>query len=242
MDEATRVTAEPRGVDGGRGIAWWTDAWALFMKNPGMWIAYGIILFIVFAVLGFIPFIGGLVGSLVAPVFVGGWMLAARKVDTGGTLEVGDLFEGFKAKVQPLVVLGALLLAAAIVIGLVVGALGFGSAMGFMMGGAQSSAGMAAAMGAGMLAMLVMTVLGFVVAMAFWYAPALVVFRGVAPVDALKASFAASLKNIVAFLLYGILYIIAAIVASIPFMLGWIVLIPVVMLSIYVSTKDVFGA
>jgi hypothetical protein len=241
MDEATRVTAEPRGVDGGRGIAWWTDAWALFMKNPGMWIAYGIILFIVFAVLGFIPFIGGLVASLVAPVFVGGWMLAARKVDTGGTLEVGDLFEGFKAKVQPLVVLGALLLAAAIVIGLVVGALGFGSAMGFMMGGAQSSAGMAAAMGAGMLAMLVMTVLGFVVAMAFWYAPALVVFRDVAPVDALKASFSASLKNIVAFLLYGILYIIAAIVASIPFMLGWIVLIPVVMLSIYVSTKDVFG-
>jgi uncharacterized membrane protein len=124
----------------------------------------------------------------------------------------------------------------------VAGGLGFGSAMGFGMGGAHGGAGMAAAMGAGMLALLVMTVLGFVVAMAFWYAPALVVFRGVAPVDALKASFSASLKNIVAFLLYGILYIIAAIVASIPFMLGWIVLIPVVMLSIYVSTKDVFGA
>jgi uncharacterized membrane protein len=101
---------------------------------------------------------------------------------------------------------------------------------------------MAAAMGAGMLAMLVMVALGFVVAMAFWYAPALVVFRDVAPVDALKASFAASLKNIVAFLLYGIIYIVAAIVASIPFGLGWIVLIPVVMLSIYVSYKDVYGA
>ena len=51
----------------------------------------------------------------------------------------------------------------------------------------------------------------------------------------------ASLKNFVAFLLYGVLYIIAAIIASIPFGLGWIVLIPVVMLSLYVSSSDVFG-
>jgi len=242
MDEATRATVEPRSVDGGRGITWWSEAWTLFMKAPGLWIVFGLLLFLVFGVLGFIPVIGALAASLVAPVFIGGWMLAARKVDTGGTLEIGDLFAGFQGpKLQPLLLLGALLLAAALVIGLLVGALGVGSAMGVMMGGAHSGAGMAAAMGAGMLAMLVTTVLGFVVAMAFWYAPALVVFRDVAPFDAAKASFYASLKNIIAFLLYGILYIVAAIVASIPFGLGWIVLIPVVMLSIYVSYKDVFG-
>jgi len=241
MNEATRVTVEARTVDGGRGISWWSDAWALFMKSPALWIVFGVILFLVFGVLGFIPFIGVLAVSLLAPVFVGSWMIAARKVETGGTLEVGDLFAGFKDKLQPLLIVGALLLVAALVIGLVVGALGFGSAMGLMGGGSHSAAGMAAAMGAGMLAMLVMVALGFVVAMAFWFAPALVVFRDVAPVDALKASFSASLKNIVAFLLYGVLYLIAAIVASIPFGLGWIVLIPVVMLSIYVSHKDVFG-
>jgi uncharacterized membrane protein len=242
MDEGTRATIEPRAVDGGRGITWWSEAWALFMKNPGLWVVFGLILFVVFLVLGFIPLIGALAACLAAPVFIGSWMLAARKVDTGGTLEVGDLFTGFRGdKLQPLLLLGALLLAAALVIGLLVGALGFGSAMGMMVGGAHSSAGMAAAMGAGMLAMLVTTVLGFVVAMAFWYAPALVVLRGVAPVDAAKASFYASLKNIIAFLLYGIIYIVAAIVASIPFGLGWIVLIPVVMLSIYVSYQDVFA-
>jgi uncharacterized membrane protein len=192
-------------------------------------------------VLGFIPAIGTVAASLLAPVFIGGWLLSARKVDAGGTLEAGDLFAGFKDKLQPLLLLGLLLLAAALVIGLLVAALGFGSALGAMMGGAHGSAGMAAAMGAGMLAMTVITVLGFVVATAFWYAPALVVFRDVAPMEAAKASFYASLKNVVAFLLYGILYIVAAIVASIPFGLGWIVLIPVVMLSIYVSYKDVFG-
>jgi uncharacterized membrane protein len=241
MDEATRVAAQARTVEGGRGITWWSESWALFMKSPGLWIGYGVILFVVFIVLGLIPLVGSLVSSLVAPVFVGGWMLAARKLDNGGTLELGDLFEGFKGKLQPLVVLGALLLASTIVIALLVSALGF-SSMGVMAVGAHSGPGMAAAMGAGMLAMLVMVVLGFVVAIAFWYAPALVVFADVAPVDALKASFSASMKNVVAFLLYGIIYIVAAIVASIPFGLGWIVLIPVLMLSIYVSYKDVFAA
>jgi uncharacterized membrane protein len=77
--------------------------------------------------------------------------------------------------------------------------------------------------------------------MAIWFAPALVVLRGMAPVDAIKASFAASMKNIVPFVVFGVLYIIAAIVASIPFGLGWIVLVPVLLLTAYVSYQDVFG-
>src|SRR5262245_32247369 len=106
MDDVTSSTVQARTVDGGRGITWWSDAWALFMKSPGMWIVFGVILFLVFGVLGFIPFIGGLADSLLAPVFIGGWLMAARKADTGGTLEVGDLFEGFKDKLRPLLLLG----------------------------------------------------------------------------------------------------------------------------------------
>jgi uncharacterized membrane protein len=238
MNELTRTVVEPRTVDAGRGVGWWTESWALFLKNPGMWVIYGVLLFVIYVVLGFIPIIGGLAASLLSPVFIGGWLLAARKAEGGGTLEIGDLFEGFKAKVQPLVILGALLLVAMLVLTLVVGALGFGTAMGVMSG---SGGGMAMAMGAGMVTMLVMLVLGFFIGVAFWYAPALVVFRDVPPIDALKASVSASLKNVVAFLLYGAIFFVAAIVASIPFMLGWIVLIPVMVLSVYVSYKDVFG-
>jgi uncharacterized membrane protein len=49
------------------------------------------------------------------------------------------------------------------------------------------------------------------------------------------------LKNAVPFLLYGVIYIVAAIVASIAFGLGWIVLVPVVLLTQYVSYKDLFA-
>jgi uncharacterized membrane protein len=241
MEEGTRGVAEPRAVDAGRGVAWWSEAWALFAKNAGMWIVLALILLVILFVLSAIPLLGALAASLLLPVFAGGWMLAARKVEAGAAPEVGDLFAGFKDKLAPLLVLGALLLVATLVIGAVVGALGFGAVMGGMAGGAHRSAGgMLAAMGAGMLALIAGVVLGFVAAMAVWFAPALVVFRNVAPVDALKASVSASLDNFMAFLVYGAIYLVAAIVASIPFGLGWIVLVPVVLLTVYVSYKDVF--
>jgi uncharacterized membrane protein len=43
------------------------------------------------------------------------------------------------------------------------------------------------------------------------------------------------------FLVYGVVYVVAAIVASIPFGLGWIVLLPVLMLTVYVSYRDIYG-
>ena len=242
MDSLT-TAASPRSVDAGRGVGWWQDAWALFMKNAGMWLVMGVILLVIFIVLNVIPFIGGLAAALLAPVFVGGWMQAANKLDGGGTLEVGDLFSGFQDKLSSLVIVGALLLGAVVVIGIVAGVLGMGAVAGAMMGGANSSGvGMAAAMGTGALALLVTLAMSFILGMAFWFAPALVVFRNLSPVDALKTSFSASLKNIVAFLLFGILYIVAAIIASIPFGIGWLLLLPLVMLAIYASYKDVFPA
>lgn len=242
MEEAMKGVVEARGVDAGRGVTWWSEAWALFTKSAGMWIVLALILLVILVVLSLIPLLGSLAASLLLPVFVGSWMLAARKVESGGALELGDLFSGFKDKLTPLVVLGALLLGATLVIAVAAGALGFGAVMGLMAGGSNHSmGGMMAAMGAGMLALLVTMTLGVLIAMAFWFAPPLVIFRNVAPVDALKASFSASLKNVLAFLVYGVIYLIAAIVASIPFGLGWIALVPVVLLTVYVSYKDVFG-
>jgi uncharacterized membrane protein len=243
MDETTIGAPQPRVVDAGRGVGWWTDGWALFTKSAGMWIVLGLIVLIVFIVLAALPFIGGIAASLLAPVFIGGFMTAARKVSDGGALEPGDLFTGFRERLAPLLVLGALLLGATVIIVLVMSALGFGAAMGMMAGGANGSAGgMMAAAGAGMLALLLGLVLGFVVAMALWFAPALVMLDDVAPVEAVKASIGASLKNIGPFLVYGLLYLVAAIVASIPFGLGWVVLAPLLPLTMYVSYVDVFDS
>jgi uncharacterized membrane protein len=240
MDDTT-VSAAPqaRAVDAGRGLAWWTEAWPLFTKYAGMWIVLGLAMLVIFIVLAFIPFLGGIASALLGPVFVGGWLLAARKAEAGSAPEIGDLFQGFKDKFVPLIVLGAVLLGLVIVVTLVVGMLGFGAVMG-MGSAADSAAGAAAAMSAGFVSLLVLLLFALLIGLMFWYAPALVVFRNVPPVDALKASFSAGLKNIVPFLLYGVIYIVASVIASIPFGLGWIVLMPVLMLTMYVSYKDLF--
>jgi hypothetical protein len=242
-DTLGSTSPDVRTVDPGRGLAWWTEAWALFTPSAILWSALGLIMIVGYAVVGMVPVVGGLALALATPVFVGSWMLAAQKVQGGGALAVGDLFTCFTGeRLTPLVVLGALLVAATVVIGVVAGALGMGAMFGMMAGGAPHGMGsVMTAMGAGMLALLVMLLLVMLASMALWFAPALVVFRGTAPVDALRASFAATLKNIAPFLVWSLIYIVAAIVASIPFGLGWIVLVPVTMLSVYVSYRDVFG-
>lgn len=229
-------------VDAGRGVSWWTEAWALFMKNAGMWVVITLLLMVGGIVLSFIPFLGTLALTLLTPVVAGSCMLAARKTEQGGTLEINDLGLGFKEHMNSLLVIGALNLAASLVIFVVMSILGFGAAMGMGFGAAaHSGAGMLAGFGAIVLALLVGLALFVPLSMALWFAPALVVFRGAAPVSALQASFAACLRNIVPFLLYGIVLFVAAIVASIPFGLGLLVLLPLVMLTTYLAYRDIFG-
>ena len=143
---------------------------------------------------------------------------------------------------MPLIIVGALFLGAMVVIVLLMGVLGFGGVMSMMAGGATgSAAGTMAGMGVSFFAMLIGFALFMLVTMALWFAPPLVALRGVPPVDAMRLSFAASLKNIVPFLLWGLIYIVASIIASIPLGLGWLVLLPLLMLTLYVSYKDVFA-
>ncbi len=243
MEEAVMSGAERRTVDSGRGLAWWSEAWMLFMKNPGMWLVFGLVVLVGFVVLNFIPLIGGLAAAVLMQVIVGGWVLCARKLDAGETIDVNNLLDVFKDKnkLTPLLVLGVLAAVGSLVIGVVVAVLGGGALFGLAAGaGVRSTGGMMAGAALGMLAVLVGLAMGFVLGMALWFAAALVTFRGLAPVDALKASWAASLANIIPFLVYGLLWIVAAAIASIPFMLGWLVLAPLTMLGIYVSYKDIF--
>ena len=76
--------------------------------------------------------------------------------------------------------------------------------------------------------------------MAVWFAPALVVLRGLEPWAAMKVSFCGCLRNVMPFLVYGLIGIVLAVVATIPFALGWLVLGPLTIASIYTSYCDIF--
>ena len=82
--------------------------------------------------------------------------------------------------------------------------------------------------------------MGFATAMAFLFAGPLVLFQNLPPVDAAKASFTGCLQNIVPFLVYGVISTILAFIATLPFMLGWLVLGPVLVGATYSAYKGIF--
>jgi uncharacterized membrane protein len=242
------ATATPLGnfvpgghsVPAGRGWDWIVAGWEIFKKQPGMWIGLIVVLAIITLVLALIPFLGSLALMVLFPAFGGGIMLGCRALDEGRELELGHLFAGFKDKFGTLAAVGAIYLAASIVVALVVGLI-TGAGLFALLGGGDPGA--AAATGAFMtvlLAVLIMMALMIPMAMAIWFAPALVVLNDRGAVEAMKESFAGCVKNIVPFLLYGVVLFVAAIIAAIPFGLGWLVLGPVAAGSLYASYRDIY--
>jgi hypothetical protein len=200
-----------RSVGAGQGWTWIADGFGLFKKAPGMWIALVIVLFVILVVLAFIPVLGALATFLLMPVFAGGLMLGCRALQGGGQLEIGHLFAGFKTQTANLVVLGAVGLAGGIVVMLpVILIAGTGAFIGMARG---DVAGMLAMGGSLLMAWLVAMALSVLLYMAFWFAPALVVLRGTAPIDAIKQSFSACLKNMAPFLINGLVLLALGIVA-----------------------------
>ena len=230
-----------RARPAGSGWSWIAEGWRFFMKSPGVWIAIVIVMMVILFALNFIPFLGQLAQGLLTPVFVGGLMLGCRALDEGKELEFRHLFAGFQAQLGNLIVLGVIYLAMLFAILVIVGVIS-GAGMFAMMSGGRNPAMAGAALGTFLLAMLVGLALFVPVAMLMWFAPALAVLNQVAPVEALKQSWSGCLRNIVPFLIYGVVLFVLSLVASLPIMLGWLVLGPVMAASVYASYRDIYFA
>ena len=232
--------ADGQAVPAGNGWKWITDGWALFARQPGIWIAIVVVFLLIFIIVSLIPFVGGLAAALLGPIFAGGIMLGCRALDQGEELEFGHLFAGFRENAGQLVMIGAFNVVAWIVIGIVVALIVGASAFAlFSGGGAARTTG--SMMGI-VLGVLIALALAVPVYMAIWFAAPLVALNRLDAVTALKTSFAACWKNIVPFLLYGVILFAFAILAAIPFGLGWLVLGPVVAASVYTAYRDIFYA
>jgi len=230
--------AAGRGVDAGRSIEWLKQGWRLFTNNPGVWIAITVILLVIFIILSFIPVIGQLAANFLMPVFAAGVLGGCRSLHDGGELRIDHLFAGFKQNTGSLILLGVFYLVGMVAIMAVIFVIGGGAAFSGAMMGRGPGVGMA--IGGFFLAMLVGVALMVPLAMAMFFATPLVAFKGAAPLDAMKASFAACLRNILPLIVYGVIVFVASIVAMIPFGLGLLVLVPVLIGSMYTSYVEIF--
>ena len=226
----------------GRGAAWLLEGFDYFKTSAGVWIGIGIIMIIVTVVSAVIP-LASLALQFLVPVFIGGLVLGCREISNGGKLEIKHLFAGFSQNTGNLILLSVLYFIGIIIIGIIMfimlfvllgGMEFFVTAMeGDTQGIMQNSRNI-------LLVVLIALMLYIPLLMAFWFAPALIVLSGQGAIDAMKYSFAGCLKNIIPFLIYGLVGLVLSFLASIPLMLGWFVLMPMMMASIYIAYKDIY--
>ena len=232
--------AEGHPVPSGHGWTWIAGAWKLFKRQPGTWVAIAIIAIVVFIAYYFMRAFGNILGILLSPVFTAGAVIGAKALDEGRKLEIAHLFAGFTNRFGALIAVGAIYLALLLAI-VVVSALLTGVSVWVMLSASPDLTGATmSAMLSILLAWLIALGLMLPVVMAMWFAPPLAVFNELGVFDALKASFVGCLKNTVPFLIYGLILLGFAVLASIPLCLGWLVLGPVIGASIYTSYRDIY--
>jgi len=242
------VDLSARSVAAGNGSTWWGEGWRLFTAAPWVWIVITIVFVVIMLLLSAIPIIGAFATTLLAPVLSGGVLSGFRAVDRGGEVTVAHLFASFNDRLVPLVVVGLVYLVCSflivvIIAGIMVAMIGVTGLSALLTGDPMREGfAMLATLGIGvLLALLLGVLLGVPLMMAYWFAPALVVFRNAEPLAAMKASFRGSLINVASMLVYSLIGLVLAIAATIPFGLGWFVLTPVWAGSVYASYKDIYG-
>ena len=233
---------EARKVPAANAWLWIKQGYWLFKKSPVLWVVLTAIGIAGLIGLAMIPVVGDPLATLLFPVLMAGFMAGCRALEMEEELELAHLFAGFRLRTQQLVTLGGINLVCQLLIFGVMMMTGGSALVAILMSGAQvedPAVLTQAIAGAGMSLLLGMT-LFFVLLMAMQFAPMLVLFDQVAPVAALKISLQAFLRNAMPLTAYGLLLLPFAVLASMPMMLGWLILMPVLITSVYAAYRDFF--
>ena len=260
------------------GASWIVDGFRNFTVSPFTWLFVVALYFVMLGVLFILPFVS-IFGWLIAPIFMAGLMLCARDNKNNGTFYIKNFFDGFSLNGGKLTGLGAVYLGLLLLLLAIVVIIVFIMLLGYL-GNIESILNIEDINNIETLyennlitqtdLLLVLLVLLLVISlmlpieMAFWFAPALIIFHDVDIFTALKLSFMACLKNMLPFSIYGLVYIGIYFIAAIPFYLmdtfvgdfesigtllsltvilglsGVLVLTAIFITSIYASYEDIF--
>lgn len=234
MDSPIRA----RDVRSSRGPAWLVGGWWHFRRAPMVWMGLSAGWMLITLALVMVPVIGGVAANLLQPVFFASFAMAARRQLAGEAPEMGDLFAGFRRPIRPLVNLGAILLVAEIAIFFLMSLLGLpGVGEGDEI---TTLADYVKALQGKEWILLVGFVLTALVKGALWFAPALLAFHELSTAHAIRWSLYAALSNVGAMLAYGIALTVVFVAGALPWGLGLLVAIPVMVASTYTGYADVF--
>ncbi|BBL35442.1 hypothetical protein Nstercoris_01708 [Nitrosomonas stercoris] len=234
---------EARYVRGIQGLQWILSGFYFFRLSPLNWIFLCFTYLLIITTLGLVPYLGGLAGVLTVPVFIAGIMAACRQLDLNNKLELEYLFYGFKKHTKALVTIGGIYLIGDVLITGFFMLMGGDALFDMLLRGKRFDGvefELPSVTNDILSAILYSLLLTIPLLMAVWFSPMLVIFEKMPPLIAIRKSFFACLKNLFAFQIYFIALFVLAILAAIPYGLGYIIWFPVAFASAYFSYKDIF--
>ena len=236
MDAATRVAELPAS----RGAGWLAESFRLFKRAPLAWIGLCAGWMTITLGLILVPIVGGVAANFLQPVFFASFAIAAYKQSAGEAIVMGDLFTGFRRNPRPLVNLGALLLLVQIAIFALMALLGLPMSVPAdrtitVAEYVQMFEGKEWILALGFL-------LTAVVKGALWFAPPLIAFHGMSTMHAIRWSAYAAVANLGAMIVYGVVLMLLFVAGLIPWALGLLVVIPMMVISTFVGYREVFEA
>jgi hypothetical protein len=241
-DADLRLVLPGKRVPAGDGLAWIVQGWRLFRLSPLMWIVSLAVVCVAFVLLGLLQGLGALVAFFLKVLFFAGFMAACRELERSGSFDLEELLAGFRKNVVSLLVVALVVLVGLFVIvfaTMVV--MVFTVGMQILVQDPKDFYTVLAASGLGaFVGLLVLLALLTPLAMAYWFAPALIIVNGLGAFAAMKASFMGCLRNFIPFLVYGVLMTLLAFAAALPALLGFLVWIPVAVASTYAAYRAIF--
>ena len=222
---------------------WYWAGWALFKKNPAIWVLFTLIwLMLALVLLLSIPLIGP-IGPIawwvMTPALYGGYLLAARELEHGRTPVVRHLFQGLLEKDQRgrLLTIGVVTLAAFVILFIVLGA-------GSQMGGGPIDPDHVRSLGEWLnlfLRVVLMAMVSALSGMSVIYSSPLVLFTPIEGIEAVMTSFEACWNNWRVVLAFFGVFVVLALGAVLTLGLGFLVVIPVAYCASYQSYKSLFA-
>lgn len=210
-----------------------------------MWVILLLIYLAIMIPISMVPILGSVVSTLLAPVFAAGMMWGCQALTRNQDLEINHLFQGFKQNTSQLVAVGGFYMMSLLVIAVLVVLMLDRNAVELIAQGKDLSPEQASTV---ILPLFIAMFLLMPVLMGYWFAPVLAGLHQLKAADAMKLSFIACLKNMLPFLLYGLMFMAVLMTAMwfvvtvhVLFAVLFAAIIPVMMTSLYTSYADIFG-
>ena len=233
MDPAIRV----RDLPARRGASWLREAFDFFRRSPMVWIALCAGWLAIWFALLIVPFLGPVLANLLQPVFFGSFAIAAYKQQAGERISMGELFSAFRRNVKTLVNLGIIMMMAQLSSAFLMKVLGLPS---WPSDQAFDVVAYVEMLRPNLWVLAAGFALMALASGALWFAPQLVVFHGMSTSHAIRWSVYAALSNFGAMVVYGTVLVVLLMAAWLPFGLGLLVMLPVMVISTYTGYRDVF--